>query len=290
MSRSPGIAASKLLPALVAGAALLLASAATALPVTPTFNWRGSAPGSDPNEWNATIGSHQWNLSGVTSTNPTTSYAPLATGAFAFGAGSSATGTTFQNIASGNPSNEDVSFEIWFRPDSMSGGEQVLFETGGGGDGLSLLLDDNLLSFRVKDSGTTVTTAAFDLGSDTSEFFQAAITLSRGGTASLYVDGALATSTSAAGINDWTGSNGAALGGRNGNVGGNDGGDLNGYGAFQGEIALFRFYRNQVLTVGEVQQNFDAVATPEPGTAVLGALGLIGLAGYARRNRKRTRR
>jgi hypothetical protein len=271
--------------AITALALLLLPSIAQALPVPPTFNWRASAPGTDPALWNATVGTHQWDVTGATTSTPTTAY-PGITGAFDMGAGDAVTGTSFQSIAGGNPSDEDMSLELWFRPADMNGGQQVLFETGGNQDGLSLLLDDSLLTFRVKDNGNVVT-QTFDLGLDASEFFQAAITISLGGTASLYVDGLLAGSTSAAGIGDWTNNNGAGIGTRNGQLGGNSGGDLNGYGDFLGEIALLRFYRNQVLTGPDIQQNFDAVATPEPGTALLVAIGLIGLTFAGRGGRPR---
>ncbi len=260
------------------------AASAWALPVTPTFNWRASAPGTDPtNEWNATIGSHQWSVSGASQGVPSSSYTPI-TGAYDFSSGDTATGVSFQGIASGNPSNEDVSLELWFRPNDLSGGQQVLFETGGGVDGLSILLNDDVLSLRVKDGGNDLT-LSHTLPSAPSDFVQVAITLALDSTAELWVDGVLEQSGSASGINDWTGSNGSGIGSRNGNVGGNIGGDLNAYGSFQGEIALFRFYRNQVLTGAQVQQNFDAIATPEPGTAVLVALGLAGLA--ARRRPRR---
>jgi hypothetical protein len=272
----------------LAAVALLVPSLAQALPVTPTFNWRASAPGSDPAEWNATIGSHQWSLSGASQTTPSTSL-PGITGAIDFAGGDTATATSFQTIQGGNPSNEDVTLEMWFRPDSLTGGQQVLFETGGNLDGLSILLNGSNLEFRVKDNGTVID-LSYDLGLDASEFFQVAITLSLDGTASLYVDGLLQASIAATNIDDWTNNNGAGIGTVNGQLGGNDGGDLDLYGDFLGEIAMLRFYRNQVLTGAEVLQNYSAIATPEPGTALLVAIGLIGLAIAPNRLRRRRRR
>jgi hypothetical protein len=277
-----------LLTGLLACVALLAPSIAQALPVTPTFNWRASAPGTNTAEWNATIGSHQWDLTGATQTAPTTTL-PGITGAIDFASGDTATGASFQTIAGGNPSNEDVSLEMWFRPDSLSGGQQVLFETGGNTDGLSILLDGNNLTVRVKDNGDIVT-LNHNLGLDASEFFQVAITLSLDGTASLYVDGLFSGSVAATGVNSWTNNNGAGIGTVNGQLGGNDGGDLDAYGDFLGEIAMLRFYRNQVLTGTEVLQNYNAIAAPEPSTALLVAIGLIGLAIAPNRLRRRRRR
>jgi hypothetical protein len=263
----------------------LIASSAQAAPITPTFNWRASAPGANPAQWNATIGTHQWGMTGTTLSTPVTSL-PGITGAIVHGAGDNITGVDFEAIATGNPSNEDVSLELWFRPQSMSGGQQVLFETGGSFDGLSILLDDDTVVFRVTD-GFSVDTVTANLGPSAAEFFQVAITLSLDGTASLYVNGLLASSTAAGGIDDWSNLNDAGLGSANGQIGGSFFGDLNGYGDFVGELALFRFYRDRVLTGAEVLQNYEAVAIPEPGTVALMALGLIGLHAMPARLRAR---
>lgn len=273
-----------LLRRLASLAAMALAVAALphvahALPVPPTFNWDASNPGATAGQWSADVGSQQWTVTGATQTTPTTSL-PGIQGAFQVGAGDSITSSSFQTIAGGNPSNEDLSMELWFRPTSMSGGQQVLFETGGNQTGLSILLDDSQLLFRVKDGGSSLT-LSYDLGSDPSEFFQVAITMPLGGTANLYVDGLLADSGDASGISDWTNNGGAALGSVNGQIGGNVGGDLDGFGNFVGELSLLRFYRNQELTAAQVAQNYAAV--PEPGTVVLVALGLAGLVFHSRR-------
>ena len=271
----------KLAFSLVATLVLLAPAVAQALPVPPTFNWRASAPGTDPAQWNATVGTNQWTVSGTTSAATTTTF-PGITGSFDMGTGDIISGVSFDSIAPGDPSNENMSLELWFRPASLSGGQQVLFETGGNQDGLALLLNNNTLTLRAKDSGTIISTST-TLAANAGEFYQAAITISLNGTASLYVDGIFQSSTPAAGLSDWSNGNGAGIGTRVGQLGSNSGSALNGYGDFIGEIALMRFYRDQVLSPLEVTQNFNAVATPEPGTAVLVALGLVGLAARRRR-------
>ncbi|MCP4501328.1 MAG: hypothetical protein GY822_15325, partial [Deltaproteobacteria bacterium] len=50
---------------------------------------------------------------------------------------------------SGDPTDSDASFELWFRPDSLSG-EQILFETGAFSAGMVLYLSGNNLVFATK--------------------------------------------------------------------------------------------------------------------------------------------
>ena len=82
------------------------------------------------------------------------------------------------------------------------------------------------------------------------------------------------------------GRGGAGLGDVNGRVGGTNGGgegDLFGYGEFAGEIALLRYYQNQILTPPEVNQNLTSMSmAPEPSTGLLLGMGLIMLALHRR--------
>ncbi len=273
----------KLLGRPLAGALLCLslAAPAAAVPVPETLLWDASTPGSDPaGSWASSVGSHDFNNIGAVHGATTSSYSGIDS-AYAFDG--LTTGMSAGSLAGTGGSQQNTSFELWFRPTDFSGGQQVLFETGGGVDGLSITLDDSTLLFRAKDNGSSVS-LSFDLASDPFlvdplEFVQIVASLDLGDTAELYVNGSSVASGSAAGVDDWAGGNGAGIGFANGRVGGTTGGDLDGYGGFDGEIALLRFYQDQILTAPEVDQNFDAVAaTPEPGTGFLLGMGLMLLA------------
>ena len=60
--------------------------------------------------------------------------------------------------------------------------------------------------------------------------------------------------------NDWSGGDPAAVGTRGGANTGGIGGGQSGTESFDGEISIFRVYRNQVLTAEEVKKNFNAIA------------------------------
>ena len=87
-------------------------------------------------------------------------------------------------------------------------------------------------------------------------------------------------------LSDWAGSDRAELGSY---AGGSEAGGGNG-GQFQGDIAIMRFYQNDILDQSEIDGNFAALqAIPEPSSiAMWSALGIIGLV-VARRKRKLTR-
>lgn len=264
----------------------LLATPALAAPVPETLLWDAAAPGGDPtNTWESAVGTHDFANSGATHGTAATAYSGIS---HAYSFDGVDDGLSAQSLAVVGGSQQNTSFEIWFRPTDFLGGQQVLFETGGGVDGLSITLDDSNLLFRAKDNANSVS-LTFDLASDPFlvdpfEFIQVVASIDLGDSAELWVNGTSVDSDSAAGVNDWAGGNGAGIGDRSGNVGGNTGGDLSFYGGFAGEIALLRFYQDMILTPAEVTQNFDAVvATPEPGTGFLLGMGLMLLA-MRRRN------
>ena len=185
----------------------------------------------------------------------------------------------------GDPSDGSTTFEFWIRPDSLTGGEQVIFESGKHNDGFSITLNDDQLLFQIVDKKDSVSLSV--TLADFSEFTQVAAVLDQAsGLASLYIDGALVTTADASGIDSWTSGHGAGLGGANGSIGG-DLGDLTGYGTYAGQISILRFYES-ALTAVQIQDNFDGVV-PEPATGMLVGLGLVGMAGARRGSGVRTR-
>lgn len=277
---------------LLAGAALALAPVPTALaaPLPETLLWDAAAAGADPsNTWASAVGSHDWSVSGATHGTATSGH-PGITHAYSFdGVNDRIFGSSLHDFGG---TTQNTSIEAWFRPTSLGGGQQVIFETGGRIDGLAITLDDSNLLFRVQDDSTNVVSLLFDLSSDPFlvdplEFIHIVASVDLDDTAELFVNGTSVATGSAAGINDWAGSGGAGVGDVNGRVGGTNGpgeGDLFGYGNFAGEIAMLRYYQDQILTPSEVTQNFDAVASaPEPATGLLFGMGLMLLAWRRRR-------
>ena len=88
----------------------------------------------------------------------------------------------------------------------------------------------------------------------------------------LYVNGGLRLSGSMANITDWSGGGDTRLA----DLGDLGGGQGSGYGAFSGQIAIFRYY-DGVLTHREVGDNYFEVSNivPEPSTFAM-LLGLTG--------------
>ncbi|MEM7395991.1 MAG: LamG domain-containing protein, partial [Verrucomicrobiota bacterium] len=155
-------------------------------------------------------------------------------------------------------SNEDVTFEIWFQPDSLTqaAANGAIILEDGGGTGIGLFLNDDVLEYRKLPNGGLITSNISTLAGD---YIQAVGTYDvSSGAMTFYVNGVLVGTDTATG-GDWTGGDAGALGTRGeANVGGLGGGQQSTE-SFDGKIALFRIYRNQILSASEVQDNFDAV-------------------------------
>lgn len=264
----------------LAWAMMTAAISASALPASAaiftkdlTLNFDAGLDTSDNGVWESTetLQTHNWQLGNRVSLNPSpmTGFSGI-TGAYVFPASGSnsasnkAKASSYESIT-GDPTDNSASFEIWFRPDSLTNGDQVLWETGDDFNGSSFtILDGNTLRFTAKNDSQNffIETPI----SQTSEFIQAVATYDRNNpnptdTLSLYINGVSVGTTTSDGINDWAGDNDSGLGGRNGATGGNGAaGNLN-FGTFEGEIAIFRFYES-ALSGAQVEQNFNAIATP----------------------------
>ncbi|MCA9234415.1 MAG: autotransporter-associated beta strand repeat-containing protein [Planctomycetales bacterium] len=158
---------------------------------------------------------------------------------------------------------QDATFEAWFYVDSTgAGGDQVIFEAGGAGRGLSLQLNDAMLSFNVNGDGSgptiSVTTAVapgwrhavgvVDIEGTNDDLANDSI--------SLYVDNALAGTVDNVLIDDWAGGNTSGIGASADSLGA--GGTPIDY---HGQIAAVRYYRNVAFDAAQVAQNYDAIVS-----------------------------
>jgi len=168
--------------------------------------------------------------------------------------------------APGNWSTKDVTIEIWFKPADLNtspANGEILFESGGG-TGFGFFMNDNVLQLR-KAGGSGL--VAFNVASIADEFIQAVGTYDvSAGAMELFVNGE-SVGTSSPGGNDWSGSDPAGVGTRGGaNTGGIGNGQSNTE-SFDGQVAIFRVYSNQILTPAEVLSNYDAVVDTGMGIA-----------------------
>lgn len=191
-------------------------------------------------------------------------------------------------------SEQNATFEMWFHPDVVNdpGRQQILFESGGTGDGLAMYLDGSELVFGVKSGGNT-SEIGYQLDADTNgtlddvfgDFIQAVGVIDfDNDTVQLYVDGELvAEDLSFLGV-DWAGGNGTGIGRANDDVYWLA--DSNGL-WFDGQIAAMSYY-DWALSQQEILDNFYSMAAapvPEPGTISLMALIFFGSIFYLRRKR-----
>lgn len=167
----------------------------------------------------------------------------------------------------------DVSWEMVFRPGDFTG-THTLFNTGGNGDGTAIVLTDSILDFRFQTANTDaerliISTDLAALGS-ADEFFHIVVTADVGvgtvGTAELYVNGQLlAGPTSSTGfIDDWDGGDLAELG-KGGNI---PTSTTFPFEAFDGDIALFNYYGDRILSAAAVSEKYAALGGSGGGLSI----------------------
>ena len=210
-------------------------------------------------------------------------------------------------IGSAQASRQNGSFELWFKPDSLTGGDQVLYEAGGAGAGSYIALVNDELKVFVKSqfAGNDQTLTTTLTNTDWTQVVAvinntyAATGVSADDFVDLYINGVLAISTQSTptDINDWAGGNGAGLG-QIGNgsiaVGGPIVDPLDGSinFDFKGQIAIME-YAATAWTATEVATRNSAIRTgaavaaavPEPSTLLLTAVMAPGAVGMLRSRR-----
>jgi VCBS repeat-containing protein len=198
--------------------------------------------------------------------NTVTSALPGITEAYSFNVNASdPTGAGFTDFSGANddsfsditddPTNNSASFEMWFRTEDVSD-HDLLFETGGATDGLSIRINGTVVEFFAKDSDESAQ-LSFDLASigidPTTEFVQLVGVVTINGDVDLYINGALAAQDTSGLLADWAGSDDAGLGAQNSGI------NLATPTVFEGEIAIFNFYES-ALTNANVLSNYQAIA------------------------------
>ncbi len=210
-----------------------------------------------------------WDMgAGITYGATTTSHAGI-TNAYSFDGSATAFAISSTNTGADAPTEfgvndlGDATFEIWFKPTSLSGGDQNLWETGGG-TGAGIVLSNNLLRYRDAATGTEVNYDLNNFNADfgllaTDDFIQVAASYDiTNGQMRLAVNGR-EVATANANLTDWDGGDGMGMGFRGGaNQGGFGGGNAGIDEVFSGEIAIFRIY-TQAFDEGQAAQNFKAV-------------------------------
>ncbi|OVE81450.1 hypothetical protein BVY04_03245 [bacterium M21] len=216
--------------------------------------------------WEDTLSA--WNLSLDSTTEVVTHIAspatalPGITGAYAFPGGQSGngggSGASFLGMGW---ETEDVTIEIWFKPDSTTddglNNGQILFETGGV-SGLGLFYNDGTIEVG---HDTTEVISSVDISSVASDFIQVVLTYDITDTDDfvLYRNGEQVAAGNRTGT-AWSGGDMAGLGARGGgSAGGRGGGDVDTE-SFKGQIAIFRAYRSQILSASEVETNYESIA------------------------------
>ena len=190
------------------------------------------------------------------------------------------TGVTGASASSWHGFNENANatWEFWIKPADTGDDNQVIFETGGGGDGMAFWYvkgtdSDNsgTFNFTIDDGGAQATVSAVI---DTTDFHNIVAVYEKdtGGIdlMQVYVDGVLVddndasttfddtTDTNTNDLNDWAGSDGATLGSNGGLA------DTVLAGQYEGDIPVLRFWEAKALTAAEVEDNFKVLGVLDP--------------------------
>lgn len=247
--------------------------------VTDGLNWNWTAdeaPNYATNQWINTGATAGWTITfgQYVSKTDVNDAGVSFTNSYSFPAATGSSGS--YSYLSGSTANS-ASFEIWFKPSTVSG-NQMIYEAGGGVEGFSFALYDDTLKFESETDAGFRSLEKTGIGTD----WQQVVGIFDQNTASdepsffLYHNGYLVGSIDGR-IRDFCGSNDAGIGQVAGNTAANNGSWSGG--SFSGEISIIRGY-NVDLGEDGVLQNYNAII-PEPAT--FGIIGLFGIAYLLRR-------
>ncbi|MEM9352106.1 MAG: sulfatase-like hydrolase/transferase [Planctomycetota bacterium] len=174
-------------------------------------------------------------------------------------------GNYFEN--NGPRSVQDATFEVWFHvSDTNAGNDQILFEAGGAGRGVSFQLDGDTLSFDVNGDASATSSITQQLGVG---WHQAVGVIDLVGnrddlandSMSLFVDNTLVGTLNNLLIDDWAGGNNSGIG----DVASSPGAGAANPIPYHGEIGIVRYYQNEAFGLSEVNQNFLAAMVDPVG-------------------------
>jgi hypothetical protein len=170
--------------------------------------------------------------------------------------------------------------ELWIKPDGLAGDRQVVWENGGLGSGMAVLLHDNVLYFTAKTGGNIaaqpqVALTAFLNEKDMSNFIHVVVTCNTTTGFKLYVnpmgefDPQFPKAVHGTYINaSYSGTDLSAIGGTGGSTGslsntGSSIWNVGLYKPFAGTVGIVRVY-NRTLSDAEVRQNYVTVTLRDP--------------------------
>jgi ELWxxDGT repeat protein len=164
---------------------------------------------------------------------------------------------------SGDPTDESVSFEVWINPDDLTD-DKVIWEIGGESNGVSMVLWNDLLTFRVK-TGSLIVNLSHTITDDNKFHQVVGVVNTESSYVALYYDGVEVGQTYVVGSIDWSGNNKPGLGSINDNVGAYSSSEQGDFSSpfFDGDIAIFRFYEFEMVPT-QIQSSLELFSLQAP--------------------------
>lgn len=226
--------------------------------------------------WPDLVGNRDWTVTGGMLVEPLTTPAPGTTITAAY-----TTGGLLNGAATATHQYPQVTIEVWFRPGALTLDHEVIYETGGGQNGLAALITESNLRLLGSELNVRTLDATIPLaGLNLENFLQLVITNDADAdlcTATLRdtvgnvrtVSEAAAVTIGGNGAGLFTWASGAIAAGHT-NLGGRSeaaGVSPEGLTGFAGEIAILNVY-DRILNDTEIQQTFSRVASVSTGLQV----------------------